>query len=292
MEKEESAAASLSSICFREIEPADMEEVIALHNQCFPIKYERSFYRSLVSGDLYFALAAVDTETPGKPIVGLISAAMGTEGQAEDEDLLRWSLSWKERELVYILTLGVLPTHRRVGIGWCSSCPYFSSCSSSLFFLFFLFFFFFSFLCHRFHLSSLPPPPSFIDSHTCRNNKANQLLRHLIEYTTQERPNCKAVYLHVLTTNYPAINFYEQNHFVRLRTLHNYYNIENTDSGDSYLYVRYVNGGKPPLTWQDVIDWGWMLLYSFLQTLKRTLRWPARSRSNNKRNTSRRPHED
>ncbi|KAL6060509.1 N-alpha-acetyltransferase 60, variant 2 [Balamuthia mandrillaris] len=218
MEKEESAAASLSSICFREIEPADMEEVIALHNQCFPIKYERSFYRSLVSGDLYFALAAVDTETPGKPIVGLISAAMGTEGQAEvrcysslflplffflmyfrlygkDEDLLRWSLSWKERELVYILTLGVLPTHRRVGI-------------------------------------------------------ANQLLRHLIEYTTQERPNCKAVYLHVLTTNYPAINFYEQNHFVRLRTLHNYYNIENTDSGDSYLYVRYVNGGKPPLTWQ------------------------------------------
>ncbi|KAL6061860.1 N-alpha-acetyltransferase 60 [Balamuthia mandrillaris] len=195
MEKEESVAASLSSICFREIEPADMEEVIALHNQCFPIKYERSFYRSLVSGDLYFALAAVDTETPGKPIVGLISAAMGTEGQAEDEDLLRWSLSWKERELVYILTLGVLPTHRRVGI-------------------------------------------------------ANQLLRHLIEYTTQERPNCKAVYLHVLTTNYPAINFYEQNHFVRLRTLHNYYNIENTDSGDSYLYVRYVNGGKPPLTWQ------------------------------------------
>ena len=74
------------------------------------------------------------------------------------------------------------------------------------------------------------------------------LLDSLLSYlTTPERQNCKAVYLHVLTTNSAAVQFYERKHFSQFRYLPLYYAINGTHK-DGFSYVLYINGGEPPWT--------------------------------------------
>ena len=74
------------------------------------------------------------------------------------------------------------------------------------------------------------------------------LLDSLLSYlTTPERQNCKAVYLHVLTTNSAAMQFYERKHFSQFRYLPLYYAINGTHK-DGFSYVLYINGGEPPWT--------------------------------------------
>lgn len=47
-----------------------------------------------------------------------------------------------------------------------------------------------------------------------RNGIASLLLDNLISHlTTSENSDCKAIFLHVLTTNSAAIHFYEHRHF-------------------------------------------------------------------------------
>jgi hypothetical protein len=79
------------------------------------------------------------------------------------------------------------------------------------------------------------------------------LLDSLLSYlTTKERCNCKAAYLHVLSTNQTAIRFYERRNFGAHSYLPYYYSIQGKPR-DGYSYVLYINGGKPP----------WSLLYPF-----------------------------
>ena len=72
----------------------------------------------------------------------------------------------------------------------------------------------------------------------------DSLLSHL---TTPERENCKAVYLHVLTTNFAAMKFYDKRHFKQFRYLPLYYAINGIHK-DGFSYVLYINGGEPPWT--------------------------------------------
>lgn len=77
------------------------------------------------------------------------------------------------------------------------------------------------------------------------------LLDSLLSYlTTKEHCNCKAAYLHVLSTNQTAIRFYERRNFNAHSYLPYYYSIQGKPR-DGYSYVLYINGGKPP----------WSLLY-------------------------------
>jgi hypothetical protein len=77
---------------------------------------------------------------------------------------------------------------------------------------------------------------------------ASLLLNNLFGLlTTEEYLNCKAVYLHVLTTNYVALRFYERHKFRLFRYLPCYYAIQGRQK-NGYLYVLYINGGKPPWT--------------------------------------------
>jgi hypothetical protein len=65
--------------------------------------------------------------------------------------------------------------------------------------------------------------------------------------TTPEQQHCKALYLHVLSSNTAAIRFYESRCFRKFSYLPMYYAINGTHR-DGYLYVLYVNGGTPPWT--------------------------------------------
>lgn len=75
----------------------------------------------------------------------------------------------------------------------------------------------------------------------------NYLAQRLIEILINDTKNnnkCKALYLHVLNSNFPAIQFYNRNNFIELKFLSKYYYFNN-EWHDAYLYAYYINGGKP-----------------------------------------------
>ncbi|XP_023726916.1 N-alpha-acetyltransferase 60 [Cryptotermes secundus] len=79
-----------------------------------------------------------------------------------------------------------------------------------------------------------------------RNGIASLLLDNLISHlTTVEHVDCKALFLHVLTTNSPAIHFYEHRNF-RLHSFLPYYYSIKGKCKDGFTYVLYINGGHPP----------------------------------------------
>ncbi|KAK6476246.1 N-alpha-acetyltransferase 60 [Huso huso] len=80
------------------------------------------------------------------------------------------------------------------------------------------------------------------------------LLDSLKEHiSTMAQDHCKAIYLHVLTTNNTAIHFYENRDFRQHHYLPYYYSIRGVLK-DGFTYVLYINGGHPP----------WTILYPLL----------------------------
>ncbi|XP_072392937.1 N-alpha-acetyltransferase 60 [Diabrotica undecimpunctata] len=87
-----------------------------------------------------------------------------------------------------------------------------------------------------------------------RNGIASLLLDSLLkQLVTPERRRVKAVFLHVLTTNSAAIMFYEQKKFRLHRFLPYYYSIKGKCK-DGFMYVLYINGGHPPWTIYDYVQ--------------------------------------
>ncbi|KAJ8345083.1 hypothetical protein SKAU_G00292760 [Synaphobranchus kaupii] len=85
------------------------------------------------------------------------------------------------------------------------------------------------------------------------------LLDSLKEHiSTTAQDHCKAIYLHVLTTNNTAIHFYENRDFKQHHYLPYYYSIRGVLK-DGFTYVLYINGGHPP----------WTILYPFASTARR-----------------------
>lgn len=87
-----------------------------------------------------------------------------------------------------------------------------------------------------------------------RNGIATLLLDSLISHltTNPEESNCKAIYLHVLTTNMTAIRFYEHRNFHLHSYLPLYYSVHGI-AKDGFSYALYINGGHPPWTILDYI---------------------------------------
>lgn len=91
-----------------------------------------------------------------------------------------------------------------------------------------------------------------VEDYRC-NGIASLLLDNLISHlATVEGGPCKAVYLHVLTSNVTAIRFYERRSFHRHTYLPYYYSIQGK-LRDGFSYVLYLNGGHPPWTTFDYV---------------------------------------
>ncbi|KAF3432651.1 hypothetical protein FNV43_RR23753 [Rhamnella rubrinervis] len=73
---------------------------------------------------------------------------------------------------------------------------------------------------------------------------ASSLIREVIKYSSSIQ-TCRAVYLHVISYNNPAIHLYKKMSFKSVRRLQGFYLI-NGQHYDSYLFVYYVNGGRSP----------------------------------------------
>ena len=83
---------------------------------------------------------------------------------------------------------------------------------------------------------------------------ASLLLDSLLSYlTSSERLDCKAVYLHVLSTNTVALRFYERRKFRQHLFLPYYYAIKGK-TRDGYSYVLYINGGQAPWSLLDYVS--------------------------------------
>ena len=130
-----------------------------------------------------------------------------------------------DQKLVYILTLGVVDAYRNLGIG---RSLFFSTNGSS-------FSFSFSFL----NVSS-PYDQNLLGV----ESTATSLIHEVIKYASSI-PVCRAVYLHVISYNNPAIHVYKKMLFKCVRRLHGFYLI-NGQHYDSYLFVYYVNGSRSP----------------------------------------------
>jgi len=219
-------------------------QVRQLCQEWFPIDYPLSWYEDITSSTRFFALAAVYNLA----IIGLIVAEIKPYRNVNKEVIANMSDS---DELYTRLSgfpmqdKGILPDSmgRSADVGYILSLG-----------------------VHRSHR---------------RNGIGSLLLDALMNHlTTAERHSVKAIFLHTLTTNQPAIFFYEKRrylggvfpiacpcainrafHFSPFRfTLHSflpyYYNIRGKGK-DGFTYVNYINGGHPP----------WTLLYPFSKCL-------------------------
>ncbi|KAJ1523021.1 hypothetical protein ONE63_002153 [Megalurothrips usitatus] len=74
-----------------------------------------------------------------------------------------------------------------------------------------------------------------------RNGIASVLLENLVAHLTSSDNGCRALFLHVLTTNSPAIHFYQRHQF-KLHSFLPYYYFINGKSKDGFTYVLSVCG--------------------------------------------------
>ncbi|OXA56060.1 N-alpha-acetyltransferase 60 [Folsomia candida] len=83
-----------------------------------------------------------------------------------------------------------------------------------------------------------------------RQGVASLLLSSLLNHLSTLQ--CKAVYLHVLTSNEPALHFYEKHRFRVHKFLPYYYSIGGR-ARDGFTYVLYLNGGHGPWGIQEYV---------------------------------------
>ena len=79
----------------------------------------------------------------------------------------------------------------------------------------------------------------------CRRTGVAAALLTSAEAHARTQPRCRAIYLHVITYNKAALQFYEKHGFSFLRRIPDYYLIDGCHYA-CYLYIKYLDGPPPP----------------------------------------------
>ncbi|KAL8161681.1 hypothetical protein V2J09_013170 [Rumex salicifolius] len=106
-------------ISYRQILPSDVEALEKIHSDLFPIRYESEFFQNVVNGRDIVSWGAVDRSRPNSQsdeLVGFVTMKIVLAKESELSDLLRCDSSMSDQTLLYILTLGVVDSHRNLGI--------------------------------------------------------------------------------------------------------------------------------------------------------------------------------
>ncbi|XP_028771976.1 histone acetyltransferase MCC1-like isoform X1 [Neltuma alba] len=205
-------------ICYRPILPSDLDTIEHLHGKLFPIRYESLFFQDVVNGHDIVSWGAVDRSRPEgqkDELIGFVTARIVLAKESEIVDILGYDSSKSDQTLIYILTLGVVEAYRNLGIGM-------KFC----------------------HFNLVYVLGGIICGPISASSAASSLIREVTKYASSI-PTCRAVYLHVISYNNPAIFLYKKMSFKCVRRLQGFYFI-NGQHHDSYLFVYYVNGGRSP----------------------------------------------
>ncbi|KAI1718131.1 acetyltransferase (GNAT) family domain-containing protein [Ditylenchus destructor] len=106
-----------------------------------------------------------------------------------------------------------------------------------------------------------------------RRGIATILLNHLMKSVVQQPPYPKMVFLHVLSKNSAAIQFYKRNGFRHYTTLPNYYQINEDGLNvfyDGYTFVIYTNGSQSPWSVRELCN---LVMSMLCAPFRLLLRW-------------------
>ncbi|MCO5613046.1 hypothetical protein L7F22_067320 [Adiantum nelumboides] len=106
-------------IAYRPIRPSDLDVLRELHEALFPVKYDADFFLSVVYGHGIISWAAVDTSRAGPlqdELVGFVTTRVVSTAEIDTTGMLGYELVTSEKDLVYILTIGVTKSYRNKGI--------------------------------------------------------------------------------------------------------------------------------------------------------------------------------
>lgn len=189
------------NISYRPLDKNDLEEILLLHREWFPIKYEEKFFEQLYEnyyGNFYSLCAVYKLENKEKEIiVGFISVdyqyvSDKFESHTSDEilqkiseeisfyDDMNCNLTFENYRCAYIMTLGVIDEFRRMKIG-------------------------------------------------------SNLISLVMDYYLYDTL-CICLYLDVISYNSSAIKFYKRNNFEEVTTIKNFYKIDG-NVYDSKVFV-------------------------------------------------------
>jgi len=103
----------------RPIEPKDMPQVIKLHTECFPVRYDDKFYQKLVDHKWLSILAVKRAEDVGTNIgTSTAEEVIGFVTGRVDRTDVDWLLDLVGAHELhgYISTIGVSPQYRKMGL--------------------------------------------------------------------------------------------------------------------------------------------------------------------------------
>ena len=114
-----SRSRTMADIIFRSVERDDVQELKALHMECFPIQYDDIFFENICNGKGFknaslYTQVAVELES--SRIVGCILGQFTETSKCEDNGFFL-ELKSPAGEVFYILTLGLREEYRRSGLG-------------------------------------------------------------------------------------------------------------------------------------------------------------------------------
>ncbi|KAJ1453911.1 acyl-CoA N-acyltransferase [Pelagophyceae sp. CCMP2097] len=260
--------ARLRTLRYRKIRVDDLDDVRALHEAWFPVRYSQAFYDAAVRErmvgthePLFTLVAEVDEDEFDAAVDAAASDAAQLDGSEDaippesvrNDDASSVNSGFAQRRVIIGLVTAQLTTT--------------AACGDS---------------------ESLFQPACEFDEEACdrvvyvltlgthdafrRRGLAKALLTECIDWASHT-VGCGVVYLHVITYNTAAILFYQQHGFVRLCHIDAYYRIDEKKYG-CFVYAHYLPGAKYPAGWKPP-EQSWLarlLSHVFPQTLRTCLR--------------------